>query len=335
MLLFAHQFGDLFDQAARAALLDHEGQLGDDDRLLALLERLDVGARLDAHTTAAGLVGVFDAGAAEDDPAGREVRALDVAHQALDLHVRIVDVGDRRVDHLAQVVRRDVRRHANGDAGGAVDEQVGEACGEDKRFAARAVVVGREVDRVHVEIAQHLRGDAGEAGLGVAHRGRRIVVDRAEVALAVDQLVAHREVLRHPHERVVDRGVAVRVIVAHHLADDLGALGVGASRPEAQLVHRVEHAAMDRLQAVAHIWQRAPDDHRHRVVEVRGAHLLLERAGFDVAAADHISTRQASPLGSSPPYTSRLATALALSSMKARRGSTWSPMSIETMRSAA
>ena len=43
------------------------GQLGDDDRLLALLERLDVGARLDAHAAAAGLVGVADPGAAEDD----------------------------------------------------------------------------------------------------------------------------------------------------------------------------------------------------------------------------------------------------------------------------
>ena len=81
----------------------------------------------------------------------------------------------------------------------------------------------------------------------------------------------------------------MRVIVAHHLADDLGALGVGASRPEAELVHRVQHAAVDGLQAIAHVGQRAADDHRHRVVEVRGAHLLLERARFDVAAADHIS----------------------------------------------
>ena len=211
------------------------------------------------------------------------------AHQPLDLHLRVVDVGDRRVDHLAQVVRRDVGRHADGDARGAVDEQVREARGQHERFVARAVVVGREVDRVHVEVAQHLRGDPRQPRLRVAHRGGGIVVDRAKVALAVDELVAHRELLGHAHERVVDRGVAVRVIVAHHLADDLCALGVGASGAEAELVHRVEHAAMNRLQAVAHVGQRAADDHRHRVVEVRGAHLLLERARFDVAAADHIS----------------------------------------------
>ena len=49
--------------------------------------------------------------------------------QAVDLHVGIVDVGDRRGDHLAQVVRRDVGRHAHGDARGAVDQQVGEGAG--------------------------------------------------------------------------------------------------------------------------------------------------------------------------------------------------------------
>ena len=37
----------------------------------------------------------------------------------------------------------------------------------------------------------------------VAHRRRRVAVARAEVALAVDQRIAQREVLRHPHHGVV------------------------------------------------------------------------------------------------------------------------------------
>ena len=41
-LLLADQVGDLGDQPAVAALLDHERQLGDDHRLLAALQRLDV-----------------------------------------------------------------------------------------------------------------------------------------------------------------------------------------------------------------------------------------------------------------------------------------------------
>ena len=92
-----------------------------------------------------------------------------------------------------------------------------------------------------------------EAALGVAHRRRRVAVDGAEVALAVDERVAQRERLRHPDERVVDRRVAVRVVVAHHVADDARGLARRPVRLQAGLVHRVEHAAVHRLQAVAHV----------------------------------------------------------------------------------
>ena len=294
-LLLVDEVGDLLDQAGVAALLDHEGQLGDDDRLLAVADVLRVGAGAHAHAAAAGLVGLADAADAEDHAAGREVRALDVLHQAGRVDLRIVDVGDRRGDRLAQVVRRDVRRHADGDARGAVDEQVREARREHDRLAVVAVVVRDEVDGVGVEVAQHLARERRQPRLRVPHRGGRVVVDRAEVALAVDERVAHREVLREPDERVVDRRVAVRVVLAHHLADDAGALGVAAVGLQARLVHREQHAPVHRLEAVAHVGQRAPDDHGHRVVQVGGAHLLLEPARLDVAAADQVRGRHRSP----------------------------------------
>jgi hypothetical protein len=77
-LLVSDEIGDLADDAAVAELLDHVRQLGDDDRLLAVRERLGVGARADADAAAAGLVRLADAGAAQDHAARREVRALDV-----------------------------------------------------------------------------------------------------------------------------------------------------------------------------------------------------------------------------------------------------------------
>src|SRR6185312_4714846 len=40
-----------------------------------------------------------------------------------------------------------------------------------------------------------------------------------------------------------------------------------------------------RLQAVAHVRQRAADDHAHRVIEVRSLHLLDDGDGRDVAVA--------------------------------------------------
>jgi hypothetical protein len=112
---------------------------------------------------------------------------------------------------------------------------------------------------------------------------RRVAVDAAEVALAVDERVAHREVLGEPDEGVVQGDVAVRVVLAHDLADDRGALAVRAGRAQPHLAHRVEDPAVDRLQAVADVRQRARHDHAHRVVEVAHPHLVLDADGADVA----------------------------------------------------
>ena len=101
-------------------------------------------------------------------------------HQVLDVRRRVVDEGDDRPDDLGEVVRRDVRRHTDGDAGTAVDEQVREARRQDERLAFRLVVVRPEVDRVGVELAQHLLSELGETCFGVvtdeAVREERVVV---------------------------------------------------------------------------------------------------------------------------------------------------------------
>jgi hypothetical protein len=76
------------------------------------------------------------------------------------------------------------------------------------------------------------------------------------------------------------------VVLAHHVADDARGLDERAVGLQAVLVHREQRAAVDGLQAVANIGQRAPDDDGHRVVQIGGAHLLLEPARLDVARHD-------------------------------------------------
>src|SRR5258708_6929573 len=69
------------------------------------------------------------------------------------------------------------------------------------------------------------------------------------------------------------------MVVAHDVADDLGGLGVLLVELEAHLLHAVEDAAVDGLEAVADVGQSAANDDRHRVVEVRPAHLLFNIDG--------------------------------------------------------
>ena len=125
--LLLDQVGDLLEQAGLVHLVR---ELGHDDRgaIAANLLEGDLGA----HDDPAATVGVHQANGvdrlplaaqqvalllvAEDRPPSREVRSGDVLAEVIGGQVGIVDQGDRRVGDLAEVVGRDVGRHAHGDA---------------------------------------------------------------------------------------------------------------------------------------------------------------------------------------------------------------------------
>jgi hypothetical protein len=176
-------------------------------------------------------------------------------------------------------VRRDVGRHADGDAGRSVDEQVRERRRKHRRLFGRLVVIRDEVDGLFVEIRhQRFSGWLGP-GLRIPHRRRRIAVDGTVVPLAVDQGVSHVEVLREPDERVVCGRIAMRMELADDFADDRGALAVRTVGREAHVSHRVEHTPVRRLQPVPDIRQGAPDDYAHRVIHVRALHFVFDVDG--------------------------------------------------------
>ena len=161
---------------------------------------------------------------------------------------------------LTQVVGRDVGRHTDRDTRGTVDEQVGEPGGQDDRLGLLVVVVRLEVDGVLVDVADHLHGQRSHLALGVSHGGRAVIALGTEVALTLDQLVAHGPRLGQTHQGVVDGRVAVRMILAHDVADDTGTLVPAAVGTVAAVVHRVDDATVHRLEAIAHVGQCSPDD---------------------------------------------------------------------------
>ena len=83
--------------------------------------------------------------------------------------------------------------------------------------------------------------------LGVAIRSRGVTIDRTEISLAVYQRVPQGELLDHPHEGVVNRPVSMRMVFAEDVAYHGGGFLVRAAGHQAQLVHRIQDPAMDRL----------------------------------------------------------------------------------------
>ena len=302
-LLLLGERGDLLDERCLVHLV---GEFRDDDALTRAPVCV-LHCRLRAHHDAPvpGLVGILDALPPHDRRGGGEVRPLHEVHQFFGRCLGVVHEEVERVADLAQVMWGDVRRHADRDAGRAVDQQVRKPCGEDGRLTLGAVVVVHEVDGVPVDVLQQLLGDGGEPRLRVAHRCGGVVVDGAEVALAVHQRMAHGEALRHTDESVVHRGVAVGVVLAKHLADDGGALLVGGAGAQPHALHRVEDAPVHRFQPVAHVRQGTGDDDAHGVVQVRAAHLLFYAYGPDVAGVPRYHAAPFTLCGEWPPATTR------------------------------
>ena len=145
------------------------------------------------------------------------------------------------------------------------------------------VVVGLEVDGVEVRGRPAAPSPAAVMRASVyrmAAGGSPAM--RAEVALPVDQRVAHVPVLGHADERRVDDRFAVRVVVAAGVAGDLGALDGACGRgAEVQVVHRDQDAPLRRLEPVADVGQRPVHDRAHRVGEVAVLQLLLDLQVFD------------------------------------------------------
>jgi hypothetical protein len=91
-------------------------------------------------------------------------------------------------------VRRNVGRHADGDAG-AVDQKVGEFRRQHRRFAVAAVVIGLKIDGVLVDVVESASARSWSGGIRCTAWRCRIAVHRAK-SLPVDQRHAHGEILR-------------------------------------------------------------------------------------------------------------------------------------------
>lgn len=71
------------------------------------------------------------------------------------------------------------------------------------------------------------------------------------------------KILGQANHGVVHSEVAVGMILADNVADRTGRLAVRTIRGDAAVVHRVQDAAMNRLEAVAHVRKRTRHDNAH------------------------------------------------------------------------
>ena len=152
-----------------------------------------------------------------------------------------------RIDCFTQIVRRDIRCHADGDSQRPVQKEIRQSRGKDDGFFARPVVIVAEFHRFFFNVAQEFFGNLGHSNFRVSG-GRGVVsVNRAEISLPVYECVAHGEILGHADNRVVYSHIPVRVIFAESISDNSGRFSIFGIMPEPHLIHRMEYSSMNRF----------------------------------------------------------------------------------------
>ena len=101
-------------------------------------------------------------------------------------------------------MRRDVGRHADSNPARSVRQQIGEKPGKDFRLFLFPVISGLIVNCAVIETRHQVHDSLRHPRFGIAVGGRIVTVDIAEIALAIDQRKAQREILREPDHRVID-----------------------------------------------------------------------------------------------------------------------------------
>ena len=205
-------------------------QLGNDELVLVL--GLDDRANLHFAETVLVVGRVHDAA------------QLEIREKRDGLFLDEVDLGFKQLD---EVVRQDGGGEAHGNAVRAQHQQERYLGRQIDGLLLASVVVGHELGGLLVE--HLLARKVGELALDVTRGGvRHAGVDGAEVSLAVDEIAVALapELVRQDHDRVANRGVAMRVVL-HGVADDVGDLGVLAV---VLLPQRMHDAALHGLEAV-------------------------------------------------------------------------------------
>ena len=169
----------------------------------------------------------------------------------------------------------------------------GKRAGRTVGSCAAVVVVGLEIDRVLVDVVQQRVGGAWR---GAPRCSASPPADRRPSSRNCPGRRSAAGAWRNPapcapwrrRSRVSPCGWYLPITSPTMRAD----LRNGAVPVVAAFLHGVEDAPMHRLQAVAHVGQRARHDHAHGVIEVGALHLLFDGNGRDVERRRETGGRQ-------------------------------------------
>ena len=177
-------------------------------------------------------------------------------------------------------MRRNVCGHAHRNPARPVGQKIGEGCGQNLGFRQGAIVIWAEINGVFVQPFKQRLGHRGHARLSISACRGVIAINISKISLTIDQWIAQVKILGQTRHCVINRGIAMWVVIPHHIARDFRRFTEAPVRGQTQLAHCKQDAAMNGFQAITRIRQGAMHDGGQRILQIARANGTAERLNF-------------------------------------------------------
>src|SRR5437868_10643616 len=179
-------------------------------------------------------------------------------------------------------MRHHVGGHTYRDTTAAVHQQLWNSCRQHRWFTQTVIEVELKIDRVFFDVFHHGFRELLHTDLRITHCSWWIPTLATKISLAIYKAIAHIPCLGHTNDRVINRRISMRMVSAHHITHNTGRFFIRLVTVIAHFIHTKQAAPVNRLQTIAYIGQCTTDDHTHRIIDIRGLHLLLDIHRYDL-----------------------------------------------------
>ena len=191
----------------------------------------------------------------------REVWSRNILHQAISIDIRIIDISTATVNHLAQVVGRDICSHTYSNTITAIHKEIRNLCWHDGRFLKSIIKVVHHVNGLLIEVVHDVFTHLGKTALCITHSSRRVAIHRTEVTLSVDESISHIPFLTHTNQGAIYRRVTMWVVLTEHLTYNTRTFLIWFVTGVSNSQHTVKNTAVHRLETITYI--REGTSHNH------------------------------------------------------------------------
>ncbi len=214
---FLDQVGNLFNQPC---LIDLVGNLMHQYTGPVIGHFLDFGFCTDHNASPAGPIGLANPFFAQNQAACGKIGTFDILNNIIQIRIRMIHQGNGPVNHLSQIVRRNVGGHPHCNTGGTIDQQIRKSCRQHHRLLQGLIEIRHEINGFLPDIPQHFLRNLCHSCFRIAHGSRGIPIHGSKISMAVHQWIANGEILCKPYHGFINRTVPMGMIFAQHITDN-------------------------------------------------------------------------------------------------------------------